>query len=206
MYSVVLVLFFCAPHLLAEIYYGGLEYAVCHPSLGKNAHGNMAFWGVLFCFSKFPELFDTAFIVLRKTKLIFLHWYHHVTVLLFCWHSYATLNSSGLFFIVMNYSVHSVMYFYYFQTARGFRPSWAKFVTTIQISQMFIGVMINILVAYYWSQGRFCDVEGQNFMYATLMYLSYLALFVWFALKKYVFKKSHKGKKFHSKKDPPNNI
>jgi elongation of very long chain fatty acids protein 6 len=36
---------------------------------------------------------DTLFIVLRKKPLIFLHWYHHITVLLFCWHAFATQSS-----------------------------------------------------------------------------------------------------------------
>lgn len=40
----------------------------------------------MFVFSKVPELGDTVFIILRKRPLIFLHWYHHVTVLLYTWH------------------------------------------------------------------------------------------------------------------------
>ena len=39
---------------------------------------------------------DTAFIVLRKRKLIFLHWYHHATVLLVCWYAGATKQSAGM--------------------------------------------------------------------------------------------------------------
>ena len=33
-------------------------------------------------------LVDTAFIIFRKHNLIFLHWYHHLTVALFCWLMY----------------------------------------------------------------------------------------------------------------------
>ncbi len=44
---------------------------------------------------KIPELIDTVFIVLRKKPLIFLHWYHHVTVVLYCWHSFAQRSSAG---------------------------------------------------------------------------------------------------------------
>jgi len=44
----------------------------------------------------------------------FLHWYHHITVLLFCWHSYAVTSSTGLYFVAMNFSVHAVMYGYYY--------------------------------------------------------------------------------------------
>ncbi len=44
--------------------------------------------------------------MLRKKPLIFLHWYHHVTVLLYCWHSYYEQTTYGLYFIAMNYTVH----------------------------------------------------------------------------------------------------
>ena len=60
-----------------------------------------------------PELVDTVFIVLRKQKLIFLHWYHHITVLIYCWYSFSQYTAPARWFVVMNFVVHSIMYTYY---------------------------------------------------------------------------------------------
>uniref|UniRef100_A0A0K0CVW7 Elongation of very long chain fatty acids protein n=1 Tax=Angiostrongylus cantonensis TaxID=6313 RepID=A0A0K0CVW7_ANGCA len=50
-------------------------------------HSPASFWACLFAFSKVAELGDTLFLVLRKRPVIFLHWYHHAVVLIYCWHS-----------------------------------------------------------------------------------------------------------------------
>nr|CAD7567629.1 unnamed protein product [Timema californicum] len=78
------------------------------------------FWTWMFVLSKLPELGDTVFIVLRKQPLIFLHWYHHITVLLYSWFSYTEYTASARWFIVMNYFVHSVMYSYYALRSMGY--------------------------------------------------------------------------------------
>ena len=62
-------------------------------------------WVGLFIYSKMPELLDTAFLTFQKKPVIFLHWFHHVTVLLYCWHAYHHQVSSGLWFASMNYCV-----------------------------------------------------------------------------------------------------
>ena len=126
------------PHLLKNIYTMGFEYTVCY--LAARDYG-LGAWvlTMLFIFSKIPELLTMQHCIGKK-KLIFLHWHHHVTVLLYCWHSYGTRNAAGLWF--MNFTVHAIMYFYYFLTGLGYRPKWAFFVTIIQISQMFVGVMV----------------------------------------------------------------
>ena len=127
-----------------------------------------------------------------------MHWYHHFTVLLYCWHSYATRSSAGLYFAAMNYGVHALMYFYYFLSARGIKAGWAGLVTTLQISQMFIGVGVCTAVWYYQSvKGVACDVQPENQLAGILMYASYGVLFIVFALEKYIFGVSslEKGKK-----------
>ena len=68
---------------------------------------------IVYLISKVPELGDTIFIVLRKQRLIFLHWYHHVTVLIYCWYSFSQYTAPARWFVVMNFIVHSIMYTYY---------------------------------------------------------------------------------------------
>lgn len=83
------------PHMLHRIFTLSFEQTVCqspHTAYGAGACGLAV---QLFIISKIPELIDTVFIVLRKKPLIFLHWYHHVTVLLYCWNAYVTESAAG---------------------------------------------------------------------------------------------------------------
>merc|ERR1712072_138491 len=65
--------------------------------------GPAGLWLTLFIFSKIPELIDTAFLVIRKKPVIFLHWYHHFTVMLYCWHALDTTAAPGIWFAAMNF-------------------------------------------------------------------------------------------------------
>ena len=85
----------------------------------------------LFMISKIPELIDTMFMVVRGRNIRFLHWYHHLTVLLYCWLITRT-TYPGTPFSMLNAFVHSIIY-YYARTAQGVRPQFAKFITLIQL-------------------------------------------------------------------------
>ncbi|KAJ3269183.1 hypothetical protein HDV01_001694 [Terramyces sp. JEL0728] len=129
---------FTFPALLMSIQSLGFKNSICLDPKQGWAKGTTGLWVCLFIYSKVPELVDTVFIVLRKKPLIFLHWYHHATVLLYCWHSYANNVGIGLYFVAMNYGVHAVMYFYYFMQAVGICPKNfpAYLITAGQILQM----------------------------------------------------------------------
>ena len=148
----------------------------------------------LFVFSKIPELIDPVFIVLPKKPCIFLHWYHHITVLLFCWHSYVTESSYGIFFCAMNYSVHAIMYAYYALMAmRKVPKSYPAYnITFIQIAQMFGGTYIVVYAIIYrlyggahFKPGECSNVES-NLAGGALIYTTYLYLFVEFAFKRFL--------------------
>jgi hypothetical protein len=73
------------PYLLAVLVESSFESSICANPYETWGQGPTGFAVMVFAFSKIPELIDTVFIVLRKQSLILLHWYHHITVLLFCW-------------------------------------------------------------------------------------------------------------------------
>jgi len=192
----------------------GVQHLICEDTryewLADNPGG---YWTLLFCLSKVPELVDTAFIILRKKELITLHWYHHFTVMLFCWQAWASCNLSGLIFAAMNLSVHAVMYTFYALTALGYRPTtFALFITLGQISQMVVGTAVTtyvVLDKLVWNPlkkldftltipGNFlakqsifdgqCLVSSGNALAGLVMYGSYLLLFVHFFVVTYCVK------------------
>ena len=178
-----------APHLIHNFSVKSFERL---PDWGAGATG---FAVQMFILSKFPELIDTVFIVLRKKPLIFLHWYHHVTVLLYCWHSYVTESAIGLHFVAMNCSVHAIMYFYFFLAALKLIPRWfpSWIITAAQISQMVVGVIVVSGALYYHYIGKqqnppiSCHNEFSNLIAGVVMYGSYLLLFLKFALDRFIF-------------------
>jgi len=164
--------------------------------------GATGLWVQLFIFSKIPELIDTFFIVARQRPLLFLHWYHHVTVLLYCWHSYATEAPQALYFVAMNYSVHAIMYGYYCLMALKLKPAWLPpaVITVAQISQMVVGVAVQLGASYrYFTEGSGAAgtgmVNGANVFWGGVMYASYFFLFAKFAVARYIVKQTPKEKK-----------
>ncbi len=183
------------PHMLYRITHYTFEETVCEHVYSSYGCGAAGFAVTLFIWSKIPELIDTVFIVLRKKPLIFLHWYHHVTVLLFCWNAYVTESSAGLYFVSMNYTVHAVMYFYYYLQAIKAIPKWfpSWIITLMQISQMIVGTVVVAASFYYYYKGGDkygpgeCNNEPSNLAVGGVIYASYLYLFVEFAVKRFIF-------------------
>ncbi len=176
------------PELLNQLSYKELDITICSPSKESWGNGTTGFWVMLFVYSKIPELIDTYFIVSRKRPLLFLHWYHHITVLLYCWHSYATEASQALYFVTMNYSVHSLMYGYYCLMVLKMKPKWMRplFITICQISQMIVGTFVQIISFYkYYTDNNCSGLNKNNIILGGMMYLSYFVLFTKFAFDRY---------------------
>ncbi|CAJ0959295.1 unnamed protein product, partial [Mesorhabditis belari] len=163
------------------------EYSIC---VASYAQGVTGFWTEKFAHSKVAELLDTAFIVLRKRPLIFLHWYHHITVLAYTWHAFKDHTASGRWFIWMNYGVHSFMYTYYaLRAAKIHTPKIAAMtITVLQILQMVMGVYIGITVYAIKTAGRECQQTWENIAFCFAIYFSYFLLFCNFFYHAYLKK------------------
>lgn len=180
------------PHLLNLIATTTFEETVCTPPDVEWGVGATGLWVQLFILSKIPELWDTFYIVVRQRPLIFLHWYHHVTVLLYCWHAYSTEASQALYFVAMNYTVHAIMYGYYCLKALKIEPPIPdKAITTIQILQMIVGTFVQCSSMYFYSKdgGESCKVDYSNLVAGAMMYGSYFCLFFHFAINRFILKK-----------------
>ena len=173
----------------------GFEASVCGQLMYD---GTCGLWMWLFVLSKAPELLDTYFILLRKQKLIFLHWYHHITVFIYCWYHFPKQISMAQWFCTMNYAVHAVMYLYYAVRASGYYrpPKWVNmFITALQLLQMVVGVAVNVFVYQSMSDPSWrCDGKMEttySYVYCSFaMYFSYFVLFAHFFYSSYVRKPS----------------
>ncbi len=97
----------------------------------------------LYWLTKFFDLLDTVFFVLRKkySQISALHLYHHTIVpilgWLYLWHRFGSPAIS--LFALLNSAVHVIMYSYYALSAFGPKIQkylwWKKYITQIQLLQ-----------------------------------------------------------------------
>lgn len=180
--------FACVPVMVQTFLKHGLYFTCCAPAswYGGNVCG--LFVG-FFIYSKLFELFDTILLLLAAKPVIALQWWHHSTVLLYCWHSYSCRIATGLWFAAMNYSVHSVMYGYFALMSTQYRKyitPYAILITLAQLAQMLVGMFVTIKAVMYQDEGLECHVNKTNSILGLAMYFSYFLLFFKLFIENYV--------------------
>ncbi|XP_034559765.1 elongation of very long chain fatty acids protein 1a [Notolabrus celidotus] len=160
----------------------------------------VAWW---FYFSKFVELLDTLFFVLRKkqSQITFLHIFHH-SVMPWTWWwgvSLTPVGGMGSFHALVNSAVHVIMYFYYFLSAAGPRFKkylwWKKYMTAIQLTQF---VMVSVHISQYYFMEK-CDYQIPLWIHLIWMYgVFFFLLFSNFWIQAYI-----KGKRLPVGEDKP---
>merc|ERR1719436_755810 len=185
----------CVPVMVQTFFEHGLYFTCCAPATWYGT-GYSGLFVALFIYSKLAELVDTVLLLLAKKPVIALQWWHHSTVLLYCWHSYSTRIATGLWFAAMNYSVHSVMYGYFALMATPYRKyitPYAIFITLAQLLQMLVGMFVTVKAVLYQDAGHECHVNKTNSVLGLAMYFSYFVLFFKLFVDSYVTQSRKRG-------------
>merc|ERR1712084_159332 len=176
--------------LVQSLFEHGLYFTTCAPAAWY-ASGWSGFFVALFIYSKLAELMDTVLLLLAGKPVIALQWWHHSTVLLYCWHSYAVRIATGAWFAGMNYSVHSIMYGYFAVMSTRYRKVVAPFaiyITLLQLLQMLVGMFVTIQAVLFQTGGEECHVNKTNSILGLAMYASYFVLFFKLFVDNYLVK------------------
>lgn len=175
---------------VSRVLENGLLNTVCIHGESLFVPSSMMMWGSLFIVSKFLELFDTIFTIIKHPEkpIIFLSWYHHSSVLIFTWFGWYLKFTPSFLCMPMNALIHVFMYYYYAAKELGYNPTWNRYLTSAQTLQMFIGLAINLIwayIVYFTTIPCSCRNDTVMMWMSVVIYASYLYLFAQFYVKKY---------------------
>ncbi|PRP85601.1 fatty acid elongase [Planoprotostelium fungivorum] len=169
----------------------GPHYALCS---AKAWNSRLEFLYYINYLIKWYELLDTAFLVLKKKNLEFLHYFHHSMTMALCFSQLHGRTTVSWVPITLNLGVHVAMYYYYYRAAGGHQMWWKKYLTTLQITQF----IIDLACVYYCVAKRITfhylphlstgDCEGGGWFagyFGAAILTSYLLLFIHFYFKTY---------------------
>ncbi|KAI8085369.1 fatty acid elongase [Thamnidium elegans] len=187
--------------LFPQLYRHGFYYAICSEDAWTSKLELIYYLNYLV---KWWELVDTGFLVIKKKKLEFLHYFHHSMTMALCYTQLVGKTTVSWVPIILNLTVHVFMYYYYFRTATGAKIWWKKYLTSLQITQFVIDLVIIYTVT--WSYFAFtyypflpnfgtCAGTESAAAFGCAILTSYLVLFINF------YRMTYNQKKQQSKKE-----
>ncbi|KAG0746812.1 hypothetical protein G6F57_002710 [Rhizopus arrhizus] len=181
--------------LFPKLFRHGLYYTICSEQAWTQELELLYYLNYLV---KYYELVDTVFLVLKKKKLEFLHYFHHSMTMALCYTQLVGRTTVSWVPIVLNLTVHVLMYYYYFRTASGAKIWWKQYLTTMQIIQFIIDLIVIYTCTYsyyaytynnYLPNFGTCAGTESAAAFGCAILTSYLLLFINFY--RITYKKKH---------------
>ena len=127
--------------------------------------------------SKFLELFDTFIFLFTQRPILFLHYYHHSSVLFVSWTFIRGNNPLDLFGVMFNSFVHIIMYTYYAVSLHVRYIPYKRLITLLQIVQFMTSFLFYAAYLYYYYTLPNISAFTVH-LTIVLINLSYFSLFV----------------------------
>ncbi|KAG2388726.1 hypothetical protein C9374_000165 [Naegleria lovaniensis] len=159
----------------------GFYSLLCDPEHKYNV-GYIPFWTYMYYMSKYVELFDTFLLVIRRSRLRFIHTYHHVTTMSICYYGLYTGGTGQWIPIALNTFVHIIMYYYYMKVTLGFDVWWKMYLTDIQLVQFILDAATFTAYCYvemFWERprGNTCTGSFYGSLTGDIVVISFFFLF-----------------------------
>ena len=197
---------YVVPELLEQVDKFGVQGMLCKVEYCWSRE-RIGIYVFIYQTTKALEWIDTALLALRKKPMVFLHLFHHIVTMLYCWHAAfysSTADCTGIWFAGMNLVVHFIMYGYYgimalnIKAVNTFLRKISFMITILQTVQMVVGTYILISATLNceatwtrnWHGVLFCGV-----MYGTYLFLFSRLVIVKFTMSKEMSKKKKKDNK-----------
>ena len=105
---------------------------------------SISFWCYIFYISKYYELADTAFLVIKKKPVRFVQKWHHATVLFLFWANNEARMLNHWPLVALNSFVHIFVYGYFFANSLKIPVPWKRYITLLQISQFVVDMLYSL--------------------------------------------------------------
>jgi len=136
-------------------------------------------WVGVFVCTRIFQLLDTMFIILRKKPLQVVHWFQHVTMLIYCWDAFATRSPLLLGIAGANFTLNAIMYGSLCLVALKLKvvnlSAVPLMITVMQICESFMGLVLCSVSLFFIMKGSDCG-NPRNTIAGIMIYGSILFL------------------------------
>ncbi|KAF9959215.1 hypothetical protein BGZ65_000717 [Modicella reniformis] len=147
---------------------------------------SLGYYSYYFYLSKYYEIVDTIIILLKGRRSSLLQTYHHAGAIITMYLGYNYRAQPIWIFTTFNSFVHTIMYAYYAATTVGLKPPGKKYITSMQITQFWTGIVLAVWYDIGSPEGCFPNPGSRFAIRSVLAYVFPLIyLFTSFAKSTY---------------------